>query len=144
LSNLSDHAEPTEPTTATMLVSAMSTPAGRMPAMLEAPPGPPESAVCGRCGRALSGSAYELRARNGVARRCLWCALRHRPLVVRSLVISVVVGTVITAINQGNVLVGGALAAELLWKIPLTYTVPYFVSTTAALLGARAPLRRPA
>ena len=109
--------------------------------MLEAPPGRPESAACGRCARALGGSAYELRGPNGVARRCLRCALRHRPLVIRSLVISVVVGTALTAINQGNTLVGGTFGAELLWKIPLTYTVPYFVSTIAALLGARAPLR---
>lgn len=113
-----------------------------MPAMLEAPSGPPEAAACGRCARAFSGSAYVLRGPDGIARRCLRCALRHRPLVIRSLVISVVVGTVLTAINQGNTLVGGAFGAELLWKIPLTYTVPYLVSTTAALLGARASVQR--
>lgn len=113
-----------------------------MPAMLAGPPGTPESAACGRCARALSGSAYELRGRDGVAQRCLRCALRYRPLVIRSLVISVVVGTVLTAINQGNTLIGGTVGAELFWKIPLTYTVPYFVSTIAGLLGARVPLQR--
>lgn len=115
-----------------------------MPAMLEAPPGRPESAPCGRCARALCGSSYELRGPNGVARRCLRCALRHRPLVIRSLVISVVVGTVLTAINQGNTLIGGTGGAELFWKIPLTYAVPYFVSTTASLLGARTPIQQAA
>jgi hypothetical protein len=65
-------------------------------------------------------------------------------LVIRSLVISAVVGTLITAINQGNTLIGGTVGAELFWKIPLTYSVPYFVSTTAALLGARMPIRQAA
>lgn len=113
-----------------------------MPGMVEATPVPTESTACGRCARALSVSAYELRGPGGVARRCLRCALMHRRLVIRSLVISAVVGTVLTAINQGNTLIDGMPSAELFWKIPLTYSVPYFVSTTAALLGARTPIRR--
>ncbi len=113
-----------------------------MPTMLGVPTERPEPAACGRCERAFGGSAYELRGPDGIARRCLRCGLRYRPLVIRSLLISVVVGTLITAINQGNTLIGGRAGAELFWKIPLTYTVPYFVSTTAALLGARAPLRQ--
>ena len=43
------------------------------------------------------------------------------------------VGTGLTAINQGNVLLEGRFSSELLWKIPLTYSVPYMVSSWAAL-----------
>ena len=83
-----------------------------MPTMLGVPTERPEPAACGRCERTLRGSTYELRGPDGVARRCLRCGLRYRPLVIRSLVISVVVGTLITAINQGNTLIGGGAAAE--------------------------------
>jgi hypothetical protein len=47
------------------------------------------------------------------------------------------VGTLIVAINQGNVLIAGDFPAALYWKIPLTYCVPFFVATTAALLNSR-------
>ena len=92
---------------------------------------------CGRCGAELKGAAYELRAPEGRAPRCLRCAISHRPLVVRSLVICLIVGTVLTAINQGNVILSGDLPASLAWKIPLTYAVPYCVATTGAILNAR-------
>jgi hypothetical protein len=46
---------------------------------------------------------------------------------------ALVVGTVLTAINQGNVLLNGHFPPELWWKIPLTFSVPYMVSTWAAL-----------
>jgi hypothetical protein len=55
----------------------------------------------------------------------------------RSLVIALTVGTVIIAINQGNVLLGGDFPASLYWKIPLTYCVPPVVATTGALLNGR-------
>lgn len=44
-----------------------------------------------------------------------------------------VVGTILTIINQGDTLPHHHLSAVLLWKIPLTYAVPYLVSTYAAL-----------
>ena len=40
-------------------------------------------------------------------------------------------------INQGNVLVGGSLPPELLWKLPLTYVVPFCVTTWGALINSR-------
>ena len=46
---------------------------------------------------------------------------------------ALVVGTVLTAINQGNVLLAGTYPAQLLWKVPLTYCVPYCVATFSAL-----------
>jgi hypothetical protein len=45
------------------------------------------------------------------------------------------VGTALTAINQGDALV--SLAPVLLWKIPLTYFVPFAVSTYSALAISR-------
>jgi hypothetical protein len=50
-----------------------------------------------------------------------------------ALLTALVVGTILTAINQGNVLVAGHFPPTLYWKIPLTYSVPYGVSTFAAL-----------
>jgi len=61
----------------------------------------------------------------------------HRPLVARSLIIALIVGTILTAINQGNVILGGDASAALAWKIPLTYAVPYCVATVGALLNSR-------
>lgn len=47
-------------------------------------------------------------------------------------------GTVLVAINQGTVLAEGVLPAALLWKIPLTYAVPFCVATWGALSNSRA------
>lgn len=40
-------------------------------------------------------------------------------------------------INQGPVILAGALAPALLWKVPLTYAVPFCVATWGALLNSR-------
>ena len=63
---------------------------------------------------------------------------RSRPVVRRALATAAVVGTALTAINQGDQLLAGNLAGALAWKIPLTYCVPYCVATWGALGGARA------
>lgn len=55
----------------------------------------------------------------------------------RSLVTALVVGTVLVAINQGNILLGGSFPGALLWKIPLTYCVPFCVATWGALINSR-------
>ncbi len=93
--------------------------------------------ACGRCGVELRGAVYETRALEDRAARCLRCALMDRPMLVRSFVICLIVGTVLTAINQGNVILGGDLPAALAWKIPLTYSVPFSVATAGATLNAR-------
>ena len=61
----------------------------------------------------------------------------HRPLVARSLIIALIVGTLLTAINQGNVIFQGDASPALAWKIPLTYAVPYCVATAGALMTSR-------
>ncbi len=92
---------------------------------------------CQRCQVILKRTAYEVRTGDGRSLRCLRCALTNRPLVVRSLVIAAIVGTILTVINQGNVILGGDASAALAWKIPLTYAVPYCVATAGALLNSR-------
>lgn len=92
---------------------------------------------CACCEAGPRTAAYELRAPTGRVKCCLRCTLLHRPLARRSLIIALVVGTILTAINQGNLMVRGAFPAALTWKVPLTYAVPYCVATAGAVLNAR-------
>ena len=62
----------------------------------------------------------------------------RRDVVFRSLKVGGVVGTVLVAINQGDLVVAGQLPPEASWKIPLTYLVPYCVSTYASVSAIRA------
>jgi hypothetical protein len=71
--------------------------------------------------------------------RCLRCALMYGPLMRRSFIVALMVGTILTTINQGNIIMRGDFPPSLYWKIPLTYAVPYCVATTGALLNARRP-----
>ena len=69
--------------------------------------------------------------------KCLRCALLHRPMLRRSILTALVVGSLLTALNQGNTLAAGNWQAEMFWKIPLTYCVPFCVTTYVALGNAR-------
>ena len=66
------------------------------------------------------------------------------PAVRRCLVIALVVGTVLTLINEGDVIFGGGLSSADGAKIPLNYIVPFVVSSLGyisaglAVGGARA------
>ena len=56
------------------------------------------------------------------------------PVIVgRSLRVALVVGTLLTVINQGDLLLAGAISGEVIAKIVLTYCVPYAVSTYAGV-----------
>ena len=92
---------------------------------------------CERCGKSLERSTFEVRTADNARLRCLTCALTFWPLVRRSAIVALIVGTILTAINQGNIILGGDFPASLYWKIPLTYAVPYCVATTGALLNSR-------
>lgn len=70
-------------------------------------------------------------------RLCTRCAIRHRPVFHRAIVIALVVGTLLTLINQGDVLLHGHVTALVVVKICLTYTVPFAVSTGSALAANR-------
>lgn len=64
-----------------------------------------------------------------------------RRVVRRAIPTALVVGTILTAINQGGTLVTGDFTSALLWHIPLTYCVPYLVTTWGALGAARGGAR---
>lgn len=61
----------------------------------------------------------------------------NQAILRRSLGASVVVGTLLTAINQGPELLEGQFAPAMAWKIPLTYVVPFCVATWGALSNSR-------
>jgi hypothetical protein len=95
--------------------------------------------ACAACQRQLAASPCFRFVLDGgqTVVKCGRCAPRHPPLVRKALATSLVVGTILTAINQGDMLLAGQLAPVLLWKIPLTYFVPFAVSTYSALAISR-------
>ena len=94
---------------------------------------------CRSCGRGLAGSGYTFRPPGGadVVTKCLKCALRHWPMIRRSLIASLVVGTALTALNQGDAILTAQITGALAWKVPLTYCVPFLVATYGALSNSR-------
>jgi len=98
---------------------------------------------CARCDRVFGRRAvYQFHAPGGLTRKCLPCALAHTPMLRRSGLIAIVVGTVLVAINQGDALLAGQWSPALAWKLPLTYTVPFFVATLGALGSGKVPTDR--
>jgi len=92
------------------------------------------SRTCISCGHPLAErGGYRL----GGALRCLGCTLRFPPLVRRSGLTALVVGTILVGINQGPELLAGQFAPALTWKVPLTYLVPFCVATWGALVNSR-------
>ena len=68
-----------------------------------------------------------------------WIELALRKdILFRGLKVAVVVGTLLTAINYGDVLIAGNFLPVMYWKILLTYCVPFLVSTYAGVDAARA------
>ena len=59
----------------------------------------------------------------------------------RSGLIALVVGTILTGINQGDVLLAGHWPPALVWKLPMTYAVPFIVATLGALGTGKVPAR---
>jgi hypothetical protein len=96
------------------------------------------AASCLRCGRPCASGGFTFD--NGVERglACLRCAIGNGRLLRRSLRIAVIVGTVLVAINHGNVIMVGTWHESLAWKIPLTYAVPFSVAMWSALSNLRA------
>ncbi|MER3419167.1 MAG: hypothetical protein C4290_00980 [Chloroflexota bacterium] len=86
-------------------------------------------ARCGVCGRAPT-PGY--RFQGGVV-RCGRHALTYRPVLLTALL----VGSVLTAINQGDHLLRGEVTGGVVLKMGLTYCVPFAVSTSGALGAAR-------
>jgi hypothetical protein len=98
-----------------------------------------EISECERCRRGMAqGALYMLRSgRGGDVVRCIRCSLMHWPTLSRSLKIAAIVGTVLVAINQGDVVFSGEVPTVLLWKAPLTFATPFIVSLWGAMGNAR-------
>lgn len=62
----------------------------------------------------------------------------RRDVVLRGLKVAAIVGTILVAINHGDLLLSGQLDATAAWKIPLTYLVPYCVATYGGVSAIRA------
>ena len=93
----------------------------------------PESRLCGlaACGRHAS-YAFPRPAGASVL-RCGRHAPVYGPVVRQALRVAVVIGTVLFAINQADVLLRGEATPLVAAKVALTYLVPYLVSTYSAL-----------
>ena len=106
---------------------------------------PASPAACQRCRKDLRGRrAFAFRGRAAAPGRtpletvkCGFCALLHRPMLKRSAIAALVVGTILTLLNQGDGLMLGQWDNALYWKIPLTYCVPFLVATYGALVNGR-------
>ena len=105
--------------------------------------------TCDRCGRILSsGWSFQFKIKTDLKEsagqglrteltKCLRCSLMHWPMLKKSLAACVVVGTLLTALNQGDILLAGSWNSTLWWKIPLTYAVPFLVATYGAMSNNR-------
>ena len=63
---------------------------------------------------------------------------RRKDILARGIKVGVIVGTLLMAINYGDVLIAGEFVPLMYWKILLTYCVPFCVSTYASVEAARA------
>ena len=94
--------------------------------------------VCGRCVCVLrEGRTFSFETPCGVVLKCFVCSLFHPPMVRRSLLTALVVGTILTLLNQGNIVLAGSWQGSLYWKAPLTFCVPFLVATWGALTNSR-------
>jgi len=94
--------------------------------------------LCTNCSCTLrQGRTFAFRTPQGQAEKCLFCSLRHRPMLRRSFFTALVVGTILTLLNQGTIILAGSWQSSLYWKIPLTYCVPFLVATWGALTNSR-------
>lgn len=74
--------------------------------------------------------------------RDLWTLGSARAVVRRSMRNSIVVGTVLTALNQGHSILSGEFSATTLVRIAGTFLVPYAVTTLTAIESLREHTRR--
>lgn len=59
--------------------------------------------------------------------KSFWELLFCKKSMIRAVKISLIVGTLLTIINQGDMIINGIMPP--LWKIILTYLVPFSVSS---------------
>ncbi len=59
------------------------------------------------------------------------------PVFWRAVKVAVLVGPILVAVNQGDVILQGGLNVICLLKIGLTFIVPYFVSTFSSVAALK-------
>ena len=89
---------------------------------------------CSTCARNLGNKYYSSKLSENLHLRCY---LINMGLLKKSLIASLLVGTILTVINQGDLLVSRNYQIAMLWKIPLTYTIPFLVATWGAVTNSR-------
>jgi hypothetical protein len=93
---------------------------------------------CPRCAKLFGTQpAFQFQTPGGPIHRCLRCCLVYIPMLRRSSAVAAIVGTILVGINQGDAMFYGLWPASLLWKVPLTYAVPFAVASVGALLSSR-------
>ncbi len=93
--------------------------------------------ICGRCEKTVCGTCYMVHIKGVSDHRHLWCLLGYSPMLKRSLIASGVVGTILILLNQGDFIFAGQFYKGLIWKVPLTYVVPFCVATWGAVTNAK-------
>ena len=69
-----------------------------------------------------------------------WYAIALEPgIQKRSWIVTIIIGSLLNIINQGDALFNGN--AIVLWKVLLTYCVPYCVATYGAVSARKAALK---
>ena len=66
----------------------------------------------------------------------------YRPTVARGVQVALIVGPILTAINQFDVIADRDFGGTFFLKLALTFTVPFCVSVTSSTLAALKPIRR--
>ncbi len=59
--------------------------------------------------------------------KSFWALLFCKKSMIRAIIISMIIGTLLTIINQGDMIINGGMPP--IWKIILTYLVPFSVSS---------------
>ena len=98
-----------------------------------------KQSTCGRCQRVLTGNRwiFLMKSAAGDSLNCVRCAMTNPALLKRSAKACLIVGTILTLLNQGDNLIAGEWSNSFYWKIPLTYATPFLVSAYGALSAAR-------
>ena len=69
--------------------------------------------------------------------RSFWSLALDKAVAARALRVALIVGVVLAAINHGDRIVTGTLDASAIFKILLTFLVPYSVSTYSSVQAIR-------
>jgi len=97
--------------------------------------------TCYKCNRILTlGEGNIFKSTNPSSEpitKCRSCALMHIPMLKKSAITAIVVGSILTVLNQGDLILSGGITITLLWKVPLTFMVPFCVATFSGLANTR-------